>query len=197
MKGSYYWSLTLALSIGITLQLPAQTPEGLSQGSLQEQFDYMVNESSRYQNYKVVPNTWLNIFWTHVQDTIRSHQGVMTENAVTINVQKEKLEQFEQEKETLNAEIDALKKEKNSLSLLGISMDKAVYHTLVWSLIAALAVGLVFFLGRFRYANTLTRKTRKDNEELQDKVEQLRRRMLEKEQELRRQLQDEINKRLG
>jgi chaperonin cofactor prefoldin len=76
-------------------------------------------------------------------------------------------------------------------------MNKSVYHVLVWTIIAVLAVGLVFFLGRFRYANTITKNMRQDKEELQVKVDQLRKRMLEKEQELRRQLQDEINKRLG
>lgn len=197
MKGRYGIGLVLALAFCFVGELNAQTPEGLSKGSLQEQFDYLVEESSRYQTYKVVPQTWLNIFWTHVQDTLRAQQGSLKENQIQINVQKENIEQFEAEKATLNEEIATLTKEKNSLSLLGISIDKAVYHILVWAIIAALAVGLIFFLGRFRYANSVTRQTRKDNEELQETVSHLRKRMLEKEQELRRQLQDEINKRLG
>ena len=197
MKGRYKTGLALALAFCLMGALKAQQPDGLSRGSLQEQYDYLVNESSRYQTYKVVPNTWLNTFWTHVQDTLRAQQGSLKENEVLINVQKEDIEEFQNEKTVLSQEIEALKKEKNSLSLLGIPMNKSVYHVLVWTIIGVLAAGLVFFLGRFRYANSITKNTRKDNEELQAKVDQLRKRMLEKEQELRRQLQDEINKRLG
>lgn len=197
MKGRYKMCLALALAFCLIGQAKAQQPDGLSKGSLQEKFDYLANESSRYQTYKVVPQTWLSTFWTHVQDTLNAQQGTLKENEIMINVQKNKIEAFKDEKATLSEEIETLKKEKNSLSLLGIPMNKAVYHVLVWAIIAGLAVGLIFFLGRFRYANSLTKKTRKDNKELQEKVDQLRKRMLEKEQELRRQLQDEINKRLG
>ncbi|PHN04671.1 hypothetical protein [Flavilitoribacter nigricans] len=197
MKGRYKIGLVLTLAFWMTVQVNAQQPDGLSKGSLQEQFDYLVNESSRYQNYKVVPQTWLNTFWTNVQDSLRAQQGTLKQNEITMKVQKDDIEEFKKEEETLNEEITTLKNAKNSLSLLGIPMDKAVYHVLVWTIIAALAVGLVFFLGRFRYANTVTRQKKKDNAELQEKVDQLRKRMLEKEQELRRQLQDEINKRLG
>lgn len=197
MKGRYGIGLVLALAFCFMGTLKAQTPKGLSEGSLQDQFNYLVEESSRYQTYKVVPNTWLNTFWTHVQDTLRAQQGALKENQIQINVQKKDIDQFETEKAALNEEIATLKREKNSLSLLGITVDKAVYHILVWAIIAALAVGLLFFLGRFRFANSITRQTRKDNEELQETVSHLRKRMLEKEQELRRQLQDEINKRLG
>ena len=196
-KGRYVMGLVLALAFCFMGQLNAQAPKGLSEGNLQEQFDYLVEESSNYQTYKVVPRTWLNTFWAQVQDTIRAQQGVLKENQLQLNVQKENIDKFTSEKTGLNEQIDLLQREKDSLSLLGISVDKSVYHLLVWVIIAALAVGLIFFMGRFRYANSITKKIRKDNEELQATVEQQRKRMLEKEQELRRQLQDEINKRLG
>jgi chaperonin cofactor prefoldin len=197
MKGRYKISLALALAFCSMGALKAQQPDGLSKGSLQEQFNYLVNESSRYQTYKVVPNTWLNTFWANVQDTLRAQQGALKENEVLINVQKKNIADFEGKKVELSEEIETLRTQKNRLSVLGIPMNKSVYHVLVWTIIAVLAVGLVFFLGRFRYANTITKNMRQDKEELQVKVDQLRKRMLEKEQELRRQLQDEINKRLG
>jgi hypothetical protein len=189
--------LALALALCFVGQLKAQVPQGLSEGSLQEQFNYMVDESSRYQTYKVVPQTWLNTFWSHVQDTLRANQGALRENRVLINVQKKDIAAFQATEDSLNLQIITLEKEKNSLSLLGIPMDKAAYHVLVWAIIGALAVGLIFFLGRFRYANSVTKKTRKDNQELEETVTHLRKRMLEKEQELRRKLQDEINKHRG
>lgn len=183
--------------IGVLGPVSAQQPEGLSKGSLQEQFDYLVNESSRYQTYKVIQQTWLNAFWTHVQDTLNVQKSLIQQNQGALNGQKDEITALKTTHEQLQLEKEALEKEKNSLSFLGISMDKSVYHVLVWTIIGALFAALLFFMGRFRYANVVTRKARTDNRELQDTVEQLRKRMLEKEQDLRRQLQDEINKRLG
>ena len=197
MKGRYQWCFILIVACCLTGQLNAQLPEGLSKGSLQEQFDHMVNGSSRYQSYKVVPHTWLNGFWGNIQDTLKSQQKLLKANKVTIDVQNKDIEGFKAKEEAQNVQIAELEKEKNSLSLLGITIGKATYHVLVWGIIAALVGGLLFFLGRFRYANGITRRMRHENQELQEKVDQQRKRMLEKEQELRRQLQDEINKRLS
>lgn len=196
MKGRYHWCLILTMAICLAGETKAQQPEGLSKGSLQEQFDFMVNESSRYQTFKVIQQAWLNNFWTHVQDTLMSHQVLLKQNETTINTQEKDIQEINAGLEKLQQQTDALNKEKNSLVFLGIGMDKAVYHVLVWTIIGCLLAGMLFFMGRFRYANGITREARADNRELQESVAQLRKRMLEKEQDLRRQLQDEINKRL-
>lgn len=197
MKGRYRSGLVWLLAFCWMANLSAQQTAGLSKGSLEEQFNYMVNESSRYQNYKVVPQAWLSTFWNNLQDSLREERGELKEDKILIKAQKKNIENFKSTQDSLNNQIQLLRDERDSLSFLGIPMEKSVYHVLVWAIIAALGAGLILFLGRFRYANSVTRKMKKDNQELQEKVEQLRKRMLEKEQELRRQLQDEINKRLG
>lgn len=197
MKGRYQLGFVLMLFCCLAQQTKAQSQKSLPTGNLEEQFNYLKEESGPYKNYKVVPQTWLDTFWANANDTLTAQEEALQKRQETINGQNEEIETFRAEKAALHDKISSLEDEKNSLIFLGVTIRKPIYHVLVWAIIAGLAAGLTFFFGRFRYAHAVTRKTRLENQELQEKTAQLRRRMLEKEQELRRQLQDEINKRLG
>jgi uncharacterized protein HemX len=197
MKGRYLPFLVLGLCCFISYSLQAQRIEPLPQGSVEKQYQFLYEGSRPYQIYKVVPQTWLDGFYKNVQDTLRTQENILSNNQKKITDQENKIAALQEEDQAKQERIDTLQKEKDTLVFLGIPMNKSAYHVFVWIIIGALLATLLFFLGRFRYANSVTRKTRAENQELQEKVEQQRKRMLEKEQELRRQLQDEINKRLG
>jgi hypothetical protein len=64
----------------------------------------------------------------------------------------------------------------------------------MWSIIAALFALLLFFIYKFKNSNTLTRQAKFKLEEVESEFEEHRRIALEREQKVRRQLQDEINK---
>lgn len=175
----------------------AQQATQLDTGSLKEKFDYMVNESNRYQQFKVVPQVWLNNFWTHVADTLRQKDLKLAEYDNTIEEQQASIADLNATAVSLNNRINELEQAKDSMSFLGIRMHKNVYNTVMWALVALLLAGLIIYILRFQHANKTTVETRNKNLELEKELNDQRKRMLEKEQVLRRQLQDEINKNSG
>ena len=75
-------------------------------------------------------------------------------------------------------------KNKNSLSFFGIQMNKALYNSIMWIIILALAVlGTILFL-MFKRSFTVTRQTRKDLEETREEFESYRQQSRERYEKL-------------
>ena len=83
---------------------------------------------------------------------------------------------------------------KNSINFFGIPLEKDIYSSIVWGIILVLGVLLIVFISKFAKSNSTTRSTLKDFEDLQNEYEEYRTKSIEREQKVRRQLQDEINK---
>ena len=80
------------------------------------------------------------------------------------------------------------------MSFLGMQVAKATYNFILWTVITGLLMMLLFFIYKFRNSNILTQEARTSLSELELEYEDHRRRALEREQKISRQLQDEINK---
>ena len=91
---------------------------------------------------------------------------------------------------TLNATND----EKDNISLFGIQTSKASYKVLMWSIIGGLFALLLLFIYKFKGSNSSTKDAKHKLEEVETEFEEHRRNALEREQKVRRQLQDELNK---
>ena len=80
------------------------------------------------------------------------------------------------------------------MALLGMQTSKTNYNVIMWSIIAALTAFLLFFIYKFKNSNSLTKEAKHKLEEVETEFEEHRRTALEREQKVRRQLQDELNK---
>lgn len=177
----------------------AQTgnPVTNAQLPLPQQYELMVEKSGRYQQYRVVERAWLDAFEAHMTDSLTAmatHQeelnGNIADQAKTISERTEEIS-------TLNGTIASLNQEKDSISLFGASLSKAAYHTIVWGIIAALGVLVFVLLGRSRLAVSTAKEARGKIEKLSSELDESRKQRLAIEQDLRRKLLDERNKREG
>jgi hypothetical protein len=64
----------------------------------------------------------------------------------------------------------------------------------MWSIIGALLALLIFFVYKFNNSNVVTKEAKLALAEMEEEFEEHRKVALEREQKVRRQLQDEINK---
>ena len=76
----------------------------------------------------------------------------------------------------------------------GALLSKGLYNTIMWGIVLALASLLVLYIYKFSNGNVVTKKSINDLNELQEEYENYRKAAIEREQKVRRQLQDEINK---
>lgn len=80
------------------------------------------------------------------------------------------------------------------MSLLGAQMSKTSYNVLMWAIIAGLLALLLFFIYKFKNSNAVTKNAKHALAEIEEEFEEHRKTALDREQKVRRQLQDEINK---
>ncbi|MFK8060307.1 MAG: hypothetical protein AB8B78_09480, partial [Polaribacter sp.] len=91
-------------------------------------------------------------------------------------------------------ERDMALKQENSISLFGMQLSKVTYNLLLLSIIVLLLLGLSYFIFKFSRSNVLTKEAQDNLLDVEHEFDQHKKKSLEREQKLRRQLQDEINK---
>ena len=109
------------------------------------------------------------------------------ENEATIKELNDKITEIQ-------AALDQTKDQKDSVSFFGALVSKGLYNTIMWGIVLALASLLVLYIYKFSNGNVVTKKSINDLNELQEEYENYRKAAIEREQKVRRQLQDEINK---
>ncbi|MGB1000126.1 MAG: hypothetical protein ACPGVE_07285, partial [Flavobacteriales bacterium] len=72
--------------------------------------------------------------------------------------------------------------------------SKSAYQAIMWAIVAVLALLLLIFIGKFKSSSSLTSQSQKEKLTLESELEDVKKKALEREQKLKRELQDEINK---
>ncbi len=162
--------------------------------SIDNQFTKLVNESNNYQTYKIVPKVKLQELQTNVNQAMNKLQTVIDNHAAATQAQKDSLQSMSNQLETAQADLAIALERENSFQVLGISTQKSTFTSIVWSIIGILVLALAFFVFRFKKSFSITREANLRLAETEQELEDLRKSSLEREQKIRRQLQDEINK---
>jgi len=170
------------------------TKKFIDTGSVNNQFDYLINKSNRYQQYKVVDLRWLTTLKSNVNDSISDSKKNILSNLTTIDSQKKTIESLENSLKVSENNINTLTSEKQSISLFGIQLGKSFFKTLLFSIIGVLTILLIVFISKFKQSNSITIQTKETLKEVEEEFENHRKTALEREQKVRRQLQDELNK---
>jgi hypothetical protein len=168
----------------------------LSNGTIEEQFDYINSKSKTQDDFKVVSKLRLSTIESNILDTIKGYRKELAEVQQTLSNQIEENTRLKSELETAQVSISKASKEKNSIGLFGIQMKKGVFKTIMWSIIVVLGLLLTLFIMRFISSNSVTLQSKKRYDEIYEEFEDYKHKSIENEQVLRRKLQDEINKRL-
>lgn len=188
---------TLAFSQNSTKQ---EKEGSLTSGSIESQFDYLYKKSFKWtdpttgQRYKTVRVNNLFKFKNNVIDSLKLGRKKLLETQKVVSAQKSEIDALKSELGTTNENLTSVTKEKDSIRFLGIPLSKTGYNTILWSIIAALAALLALFIIRFKRSNAITVIANKGKNEIEAEYEDYRRKSIEREQKLRRELQDELNK---
>ncbi|WP_298427878.1 tRNA (guanine-N1)-methyltransferase [uncultured Kordia sp.] len=166
----------------------------LKEGPIDAQFEFIFEKSNKYQIYKVVKQDWIKKLQKNVADSINAIRKDFDAEVAKVATQQTEIEKLKADLVAVNQKITDLNTEKDSISLLGMQLSKGSYQTLMWGIIALLAILWLFFAYRFKSSNAITKEAKARLAETEQEFEEHRKRALEREQQVRRKLQDEINK---
>jgi len=172
----------------------SETKGSLNGGSIESQFEFLYKKSGRYQDYRVIKINQLIKFRNNVYDTLKLDRKKYLNSQNIITNQKSEIDSLNSKLIAINNDLTEVTKEKDSIHLFGMQLSKAGYNSLLWSIIVALSVLLALFITRFKRSNAITAEAKSDKAEIENEYEEHKRRALEREQKIRRELQDELNK---
>ena len=201
MKGISIAAIVIALlTCQLTYAQDQQAEEQLSLdgGTINSQFEYLYKRSGNYnaegKRYEVVRLINLNKLRQNVLDTLKENNENKTQLKATIASHESTIAGLNKQLEDTQGNLNAVTEEKDSISLLGAMVSKGTYNFVLWTVIAGLLLLLLLFIYKFRNSNYLTQEAKTKLADLEIEYENHRRRALEREQKISRQLQDEINK---
>jgi septal ring factor EnvC (AmiA/AmiB activator) len=186
------------LCFGFATAQEAEEDLSLDSGSIESQFEYIYKRSGNYnaegKRYEVVRALELDKLRSNVLDSLKASRAEVSGLNATIGSQKTTIDDLNAKLEETTRKLGEVTNEKDSMSLFGALVSKATYNVVLWTIIVGLMLLLLLFIFRFRRSNVLTQEAKSKLSDLEAEYEEHRRKALEREQRISRQLQDEINK---
>ncbi len=166
----------------------------LSKGTIESQFDYIYVKSFTYKNTKSVKMGDLQKIKSNVLDSINTLKKELNNTKQVVQTQDKEINSLKSDLKTTNDNLTIVTKEKDGIKFLGFPMTKTGYNTILWSIITGLLAFLLLFIYKFKASNTITKQANELLADTEAEFENYKAKALEREQKVRRELQDELNK---
>ncbi len=165
--------------------------------SLSKQFEQVYRRSSSYKDFKVIRKSTFQNLKKNTLDSIKiideklkieSQKNTRLEQEIS-SVAKIRLEQ--------DLELSEAILEKNTISFVGLKLKKNTFKIIIWSIFLTLIILICYFAYKLKDGIKITSLAKKELTSVEKEFNSYKKKSLEREQKLRRQLQDEINKQRG
>jgi hypothetical protein len=162
--------------------------------SLRERFLLMKSKSQTYQDYKVIKETVLDGVIKIIQDSLQAKDAALRDVKADVSRLKEELNQvnivLKQKEQSMTDIVYA----STHITVLGIDFQKQSFLTLIVILFLALLLVVGFFSARLKMFHSSMREKAELLEITTREYEEYKRKALDKQTKLSRELQDERNK---
>ena len=165
--------------------------------SLSKQFEQVYRRSSSYKDFKVIRKSTFQNLKKNTLDSIKiideklkieSQKNTRLEQEIS-SVAKIRLEQ--------NLELSEAILEKNTISFVGLKLKKNTFKIIIWSIFFMLIIIICYLAYKLKDGVRITSQAKKELTRVEEEFNSYEKKSLVRDQKLRRQLQDEINKQRG
>lgn len=190
MKNTFFTCAAALLFTGLFISniqpVGAQSgaPAVLDSALLEAQLDYIHEKTRVYNGFRAIRENVFLQMKRNVTDTL---------NVTKLEVEQlnSKLKESDFQIETLNSDLSRTKNEKDeairnkdSFSIFGIQMNKALYSSVMWLIILGLAALAVLMVVLFRRSHLITSQVKNELHSTQEEFEQYRKSSREKYEKL-------------
>lgn len=168
--------------------------------TIKGQFDKIYRTSTTYKplgtakKYKVVDLIKYQKLKSNILDSIKKSKKLISEKESLLKSERDNIQKLNTSLNKTKLDLDNALQKENSISLFGMHLNKTTYNLILWFIIITLALCLSFFVFKFSKSNILTKEAQGSLNDVEQEFDDHRKKSIEREQKLRRQLQDEINK---
>ncbi len=193
MKRTTILLICVLAGVSVSAQTASDALERDSQ-TLNERYFVMKNKSQTYQDYKVIKENILEGMWKIVQDSMQHKQSEIRKANATIASLNNELDENKQTLKEKEESMQDVLYASTHITVLGIDFTKGVFAGLMGAVI--LLLGLIIAV--IYYTMKMMRRNLAEKVELMNSIsteyEDYKRRAMDKQTKLSRELQNERNK---
>ena len=165
--------------------------------SILNQFDKVYIKSSSYQEYKVIRKITFQNLKNNVVNTIEGIDKELISKNKKNKILKDSIQSINKNLIALENDLNLINIKKSSIYFFGLEIAKSSYKIIIMSTIILLIIMLSYFIYKFKSSYRITSLAKENLLEVENELAIYKKKSLEREQKLRRQLQDEVNKQRG
>lgn len=168
--------LKSALMVMTVLNVNGQVimPDVLNKSTLKEQMNYIEDKTRIYQDYRAIREDMFQKIMGNVSDTLSvANRKIAGLNIIT-SILNHSIDSLNTTLEETKTSLEEVTRTKNSISVLGIDVNKAAYNTITWTIIAGLIAVLVIGFLIFKRSLLITLNTQKELVEMKSEFEAYR-----------------------
>lgn len=162
--------------------------------TIDNQFNTLLNESANWQNSKIVQLDKLQQLQKNVNDSLTKLHLTIADNKDASQEHKDSVEALTTKLKVTQDSLQTSLSKTTNIEVLGLSSEKSTFLTIIWAIIGVLIIVLGVIYYRFKKSFIDIKEVKSKLTETEEELDELRKSSLEREQKIRRQLQDEINK---
>ncbi|MCG2417873.1 hypothetical protein K8089_02480 [Aequorivita sp. F47161] len=186
--------LAFLLLFFYVLGVSAQDSVQVRKNTLNDQMTEAFEKSNSYQEYKVIKKSQLARLKKNILDSVSALEQNINSQETELSQQKSEIDSLRQNLKNTQENLTISKEKENGIEVFGILTSKATYNSIMWGIILVLLLVTALLFVRFLNSHKITKEAQLKMAEMEIELEDYRRNSLEREQKLRRKLQDEINK---
>jgi hypothetical protein len=162
--------------------------------TIQSTFDNIIKESNNYQDFKVVQRRKLDAFIKEVNDSLNLAKVHLAQEAKVKGEAQDQVLKLRKDLEKAQAQVTQAENARDRITSAGMQMEKESFSALMWGIVIALGLALALVLFKSQSASSGQKDLRHRLTNIEEQLSQTKKKALEREQELKREVQDYVNK---
>lgn len=162
--------------------------------TLNERFSVLKTKSQTFKDYKVIKETVLDAYWVLIMDSVKAQKATIVKARQNMAALDTALAGIKRQLQQKQDSMEAVEHASTHITVLGIDFQKSVFLTFIGIVVAALAVVIAVILARLKMIHRSYKEKADTVEELNHEYEEFKRKAMDKQTKLSRELQDERNK---
>jgi hypothetical protein len=162
--------------------------------SLQERYFLLKTKSQTFKDYKVIKETVFDGMWTVISDSLKASKQRLTDARRKIAELDTSVSQIKLQLQAKQASMQEVEHASTHITVLGIDFTKGVFITMTTIVFLGLLAFIGILVARLKIIHKSYREKADTVSELSNEYEDFKRKAMDKQTKLSRELQDERNK---
>ena len=155
MKNYFYFFLLLLTNVALSQEPNPESNSASIDGTLANQFDYVIQKSNNFQEYKVVKRDYLMLLKKNSLDSVGRFKNELVSLKSQFSNHASIVAQLKDTLKATNEELTTLKTAQDNVSLFGSPISKTNYNIVMWGIVIVLFLILIVFLFQLKSAKAI------------------------------------------